>query len=265
MSDTSINLNERAGILTLRGRLTDDTALEFREKLDLLVRYYQHQRVTLQIHSEGGQALGLHHMLEDIESHRARAVSIVTEAPLMAGSAAAVLLTLGELGSRRVSRQTSLLFHHSRQQLEANRVITADTALQLARMLCRFDTKLAQTIVAHLTSSCGDVAGLVAEGLARCKLVQAQTTLLRDQLGIAEGYRFDAGIETVHDMWRTCGNRHSSEPYLDYLHVHFGRDDWMELIDAYALVLIDTIDRVPALLPLAAQKVRTSQKSKLAA
>jgi ATP-dependent protease ClpP protease subunit len=243
--------------------LTEDVALEFRERLDVLVQYYQHRRVTLQIHSEGGQLNALRQILDGIYAYRAKKVVFATEAQFMAYSAAAVLLASGEPGCRRVSRQTSLLFHYARHQMTGPTVITADAAVRLAKMLNQADARLERTIVSHLAQGFGGVVRLAAEGLARCRLLQQEGRTVSTQLWGLESDQLCAETEGVNQMWLACSTTGSDAPYQQYLSAVFARDSCMEIIDAYALALIDEVDQVPALLPQAAQVADRSERARL--
>jgi ATP-dependent protease ClpP protease subunit len=253
MLSNTIVMNERAGVLKLSGQITEELALEFREKLDLLIAYYQHERVTLQLNSDGGHIGSLQHMLDAIDRYREAGVKFITHAPFRACSAAAVLLATGEPGMRQVSRQTNLLFHHARQQVQGNQALTADMALRLAGMLSELDTVFELAIASHLNNSFGGIVNLAAEGLARCALLESRgntSGMLHETLQTS---RLSTETDAIHRMWTACIELGDSEPYLSYLSNRFSKDSWMALPEAYALVLIDAIDRVPSLLALANQ------------
>jgi ATP-dependent protease ClpP protease subunit len=257
MSEGTIAINERTGLLKLHGAITEELSLNLREKLDLLVDYYQHRRVTLQINSDGGQVTALRHILDGINAHRVNGVQFATAASFKACSAAAMLLASGEPGLRVVSRQTSLLFHLSRQSIPENHMLTADAALRVAAVLSRVDAVFEQEIATHLRRSYGGFNALAQEGIARCKLLQEDVELIRHQLGGGHVARQPMDINTVCDMWNSCSVTNSAAPYLDYLRHWFARDDWMGLTDAYALLLIDAVEFVPAMLPEASRRPRS--------
>ncbi|MGJ7917749.1 ATP-dependent Clp protease proteolytic subunit [Massilia sp. LXY-6] len=265
MPNAVISINERAGLLKLNGTICQEAAMDFRERLDLLVRYYQHRHLTLHINSNGGEVGSLRYMLDGMRLHRQDGITFATVASFSACSAAAVLLASGEPRRRSVSRQSSLLFHHSRQRIEPGQMITADGALRLAGMLSQVDAAFEQAIVAHLTEGFGDIVSLAEEGEARCRLVQARADdLVQQQVALEAGRLFTAA-ENMQTMWASCLDRRSAEPYTAFLRSRFATDDWMELVDAYALVLIDTVDQVPALLPQAAHQPQSPPHQRLVA
>ena len=88
--------------LTLNAEITEPSALALESALGSLFRYYQYPAVVLRINYNGGELIALHHILKSLESWRAAGRQILTEASFRAGSAAAVLLSLGDVGSRRV-------------------------------------------------------------------------------------------------------------------------------------------------------------------
>lgn len=97
MSDTSIGLNERAGTLTLRGSLltTQQSNSEKSSICWLTIISINASRCRFTLKADRPLVCIT---CWTISSHRARAVIVITKAPLMAGSAAAVLLILGEVG-----------------------------------------------------------------------------------------------------------------------------------------------------------------------
>lgn len=253
MSNTKIFINERTGTIKLHGMLTEEVALEFREVLDLLVRYYQHQRVTLQLHSEGGQVNALRLILDTIYIYRDKKVAFATESPFMAYSAAAVLLAAGEPGYRCVSRHTSLLFHYARHQVTGPTLITAEVALRLAGMLNQADTRLERIVVSHVTQGFGGIMRLAIEGLTRCQLLRREIQIVGAQLNLPEPDRLLAEAEKVEQMWSACSEVGTDAPYQEHLRAIFSKDSCMEVAEAYALALIDKVDQVPVLLPQAAR------------
>ena len=88
--------------LTLNAEINEPSALALESALIIFFRYYQYPAVLLRINSNGGELVALHHILKSLESWRAAGCQILTEASFRAGSAATVLLSLGDVGSRRV-------------------------------------------------------------------------------------------------------------------------------------------------------------------
>lgn len=265
MSHPVISINERSGLLKLNGGICEDVAMAFREGLEVLVGYYQHRHLHVQINSDGGEAGALRHMLDSMRLYRDNGITFATTASFKACSAAAVLLASGEPGLRSVARQSFLLFHQSRHLVEAHQVITAEDALRLAGTLSQVDTTFEQALVAHLSEGFGDIVSLAEEGEARCRLLQAQTdTLVRQQVALSSE-RMERMRESVRDMWTACRASRTAEPYMNYLRSRFARDIWMELVEAYALALIDTVEQVPGLLPHAAHQPLRPIQPRLAA
>lgn len=261
MYDSVISINERTGLLKLNGSICQNVAMDFRERLELLICYYQHQNLTLHINSDGGEATALRHMLDSIRLHRQKGITFATQASFKACSAGAVLLASGEPGMRSVSRQSSLLFHHSRHVLEGNRVITAEDAMRLAGMLTQVDANFEQALVAHLSEGFGDVVSLAEEGETRCRLLLSRADVLVQQQVALSCESLAIVANSVRAMWTACSLNRSVEPYMTYLRTRFARDVWMELVEAYVLVLIDTVDQVSALVPRAApQPLRHAQQ-----
>jgi hypothetical protein len=106
---------ERHGaVATLRGPLVVDRALALVRRLDQAVGYYQYRNLEIAIDSPGGEGDALKHVLDALGRLRRRGVRVATRGLTEACSAAALLLSSGAPGHRRVASHTRLLYHHGR-------------------------------------------------------------------------------------------------------------------------------------------------------
>lgn len=88
-------------------------------QLDHAVSYYQYRRVEIAIQSPGGSVRALKLFQEHLAAWRADGIQIATRGVAEVGSAAAVMLSLGDLGTRSAGPHATLLYHHVRVSGEA--------------------------------------------------------------------------------------------------------------------------------------------------
>lgn len=246
---------EDEGKLEINSEITEGLALGIETALDQFFTYYQYPRVTLRINSPGGSLLGLTHILQSVEQWRAAGKEVRTEATFLAASAGALLLALGEVGSRAVQRHTSLLFHHTR--IDGSRwAITAGRADQLADVLRKKDRGLLQRLVTHVAEGFGGVGVFAQEGVARCDLLKRQSAALHEELNISPKSRSSRWIQSISSIHQGCATRKSTAGYQLYLEKRLESDTPMDFREAYALNLIDRVHMVPALVAAARSEFR---------
>jgi ATP-dependent protease ClpP protease subunit len=243
------------GELQINTDIDEASALVLEKALDLFFAYYRYPRACLSINSNGGLTVALEHMLGIIERWRRVGREIRTVATFRAGSAAALLLSMGEVGSRQVHRHTTLLYHHGRI-VGGDSQITAGRAGHLATVLQSGDHRLIKRLANHVASGFGGATALAVEGRARCDLLmhlQSKLNGSHQEASNGPGVRTKArGLRTVTAMYKACQERDSIAPYATALSRRFEQDTSMEPHEAYVLGLIDGVIDVPDLVPRAA-------------
>jgi len=192
----------------------------------------------------------LMHICNAMATWRAQGKLIRTAASFRAASAAALLLSLGEMGQRQVLTHSSLLFHHVRVDV-GGMALTSRSADQIVDSLRFHDTHLIGALLRHIESGLGGLDATAAEGRARCALISGQDTGPNSiHLGSASGGRpkWLAALARVYEKSVSVGRL---KPYADHIHRRFEVDSAMDLGEAYALLLIDNIRGMPDLVPAA--------------
>lgn len=243
------------GKLEINSEITEGLALGIETALGQFFTYYQYPRVTLRINSPGGSLLGLTHILQSVEQWRAAGQEVRTEATFLAASAGALLLALGEVGSRTVQRHTTLLFHHTRVG-GSRAAITAGSADQLAEILRKKDLGLLQRLVTHVADGFGGVGVFAQEGVARCDLLKQQSAAFHEGLNISSESRSTRWIQSISSIHLDCAAHNSIAAYQRYLKKRLEFDTPMDIREAYALNLIDRVYGVPELVAAARSEVR---------
>jgi ATP-dependent protease ClpP protease subunit len=252
MSSPTVSFQE--GKLVIDGPFTDAMALQAEENLSVMCGYYQHRLIRVVISSPGGDASALRYMLDVFERLRGQGVCIETGVTFKAMSAGALLLSLGEVGSRHARRRSSLLFHHPRI-FAKDQAITAGTAAEIAGFLHMNGREMVETIVAHLCTAYGGTAELAAAGAGRTELLENRWQEIGQQLQLANPSAVPVWKKQVEQTWAKCIRTGKLNQYSAHLMRRFNEDTTMDLREAYALHLIDKIDLVRALeMPLETDK-----------
>ena len=169
--------------LTMAGPLTAEVVLAMRREFRTAVEYYRYERIEIEIHSPGGDVHALRALVIEMQWLRANGCVIATKAMLEAGSAAALTLSMGDVGLRTVQQYTSLLFHHARVMQHGERHMTAINANAAAKQLHRLDEQFVGMLVDHLQSARGGPQALATAGLERCKVLQLKAATVVHELG----------------------------------------------------------------------------------
>ena len=252
LNSMTLAYRENEGEVQINTDIDEASALGLEKALDLFFAYYRYPRACLSINSNGGQSVALEHILGIIERWRQVGREIRTEATFRAGSAAALLLSMGEVGSRQVHRHTMLLYHHGRI-VGGDSQITAGRAGHLATVLQSGDHRLMKRLANHVASGFGGATALAVEGRARCDLLMhLQSKLNGSHPGSVKragcpnhGERASHGHCDVQSM----PGRDSIAPYATALSRRFEQDTSMEPHEAYVLGLIDGVVDVPTWCP----------------
>lgn len=234
----------QSAVLRVNGEITEASALDLERKLDGLFGYYKYSSVDLEINSPGGSYLGLRHILFVMGRARASGLMIRSKSTFMAASAGAMLLALGEVGSRTVHEYTTLLFHNSRTQNLP--MVTASAAQNLSEVMQQIDDSILSTLHKHTLDGFGGTKTLAREGIARCALlVQSHGS----NPPLSE-HRRPLAPKDIHAMWLRLGNSPSEaglSAYEQMLRDLFHSDWPLDVRCAYALGLIDRVEGIPEL------------------
>ena len=137
-------------VVRLVGPVTVPSILQLCDEIDLAIGYYQYTRLDIELDSPGGDVAALEYLITRWRAWRARpAVRIGTLALTSAASAAAMILSLGDIGLRRAYPSTRLLYHDARLSTNAGMQTRAELAARQA-MLNEIDTRLLDRLTAHV-------------------------------------------------------------------------------------------------------------------
>lgn len=242
-------------ILRLRGELRQDTALDLRAAMHQAGNYWHYDRLIVEINSPGGELLALRALVHEMHWWRSRGGQIETAAQMQAGSAAAVLLSLGDVGRREVRPHTELVYHHTRIMTQGTQALTAQHAGATARHLQMADMSLLQQLAEHIVQGHGDLFAMAKAGLARCQRLQAQAAEIGSALVLEAGYGNSAGksasllLRQLIRTYQKTLKQGDARPYTELLASIFDRDSRMPVDLAWSLLLVDAVEGIEALQP----------------
>lgn len=245
-SPIRITLHDNVARLDINSEITENLATAMEAGLQKLFNYYKYDRIVLRINSPGGLLNALRHMLQYIQHWRNRGCLIDTEATFGAASAAAVLLSFGQVGSRTAHLHTSLLFHHARISGTTN-IITASSARTIATALKTTDKGMLMRLVEHVVSGSGGIAAHCAQGITRCDLLSNQAAAIANALELPIDRKSPSWLKSVSKMYLDVDAKKHPAPYMRYLAARMEIDSPMDLREAFALCLLDRVHDVPDL------------------
>ena len=97
----------------LMSDVTPESIIKLCDDIDQAVKYYKYRHVKIEICSPGGAILALQHYIFKLGEWRKLGVTIETVAIMSVASAAAMILSLGDVGHRSAYPVAKLLYHNS--------------------------------------------------------------------------------------------------------------------------------------------------------
>ncbi len=236
--NVSRTLTSQYSRIRFNGLVSEPSMQMVADTMDEAFSYYHYDSIEIEINSPGGDARALDYLLEHCENWRVAGRKIATRGGLTCGSAGALMLSFGDIGTRQVSKSTELLFHHSRAMME-KAFVTAHVAEQMAIQLNALDRKMVDTLVNHILPHGDDAA---FDGLA---LMQNRYHWLNVNFQ-------ESGESTISEhisrkemllLRHIFGGPEvkKRERVIEYIRSRFQADKRMALLEAYVLNLIDEV------------------------
>lgn len=126
------------------------------ESIDALIRvlreacdYQQFDQLQISIQSPGGEFSALKHFLWHLQGLRLKGTQVKTVGMTQVASAAALMLSMGDLGQRYAYPHTEIVYHFAR--LPGVQGLTAQRADYLKKNLLDADQQIMDALVAHIT------------------------------------------------------------------------------------------------------------------
>lgn len=259
---------EDHAVVQLEGPLTQAQALELRDVFREAGDYWKYSDLTLELNSPGGELLALRALMYELKCWRARGRNLKTVSLGFTASAAAIALSLGNLGQRAVQPHSVLLYHHSRLMPPASE-LTAQHAANAATQLHMADRLLLDQLVAHICEGLGGAQALAEEGLARCEHLIAHGQSIANEMWPTAGgcckpdrgnkFRAPSQLKQLMRAYENVQRKGVVTPFAELLATEFERDQPMPLDLAWAMLLIDEVQSVALMKPM--QRIASSPSS----
>jgi ATP-dependent protease ClpP protease subunit len=241
------------------GEINQDTALLVHEYVREAAEHGNYEHLVLQINSPGGELRALRAIMHEMRWWRQRGGTLATETLMQAASAAALMLSLGDVGKRSAQPYTELLYHHSRFMAGQQYALTANNAEVAQQRLRQVDREFLHTLVKHIASAFGGIEALAQAGLARCQCLQANAASVAQGLGLAAGLgaanhrgakkSTPLMLKRIENSYEKALKSRSPEPVATLLAEEFDRDAPMPVDVAWCLMLVDAVEMVDVLQP----------------
>jgi ATP-dependent protease ClpP protease subunit len=144
-----VKYEDRRAIIRLIGEIENDVIFWLSDEIDHAIGYMCYDRVDIHIDSPGGAIDSLDYFLTRLEQWRRDGLVLGTLGLTTVASAAAVILSLGSHGHRRVYPSARLLYHDARI-IDRGAVWTRDRLHAHERLLHEADRRLTEVIAQHI-------------------------------------------------------------------------------------------------------------------
>ncbi|MDR2560295.1 MAG: DUF87 domain-containing protein [Holophagales bacterium] len=134
--------------LKLMNNVTPKSIVKLCSEIDSAVYYYSYRHIKIEICSPGGELLALQHYLSRLAEWRSLGVIVETVAIMSVASAAAIILSLGDVGYRSAYPVAKLLYHNG--GFKPSSFCTKEDFAQFASELQRIDSHLQTKLIKHI-------------------------------------------------------------------------------------------------------------------
>ena len=133
----NVECNSDRAVVPVRGVIEEEMMLQLVAAIRQLHKDYFYTRIELEVCSPGGQTMALDYCVAAMDALRARGVTFTTRAQMSVSSAAAHLVSLGDV--REAARGASFLYHQARAT--GTDTVTAQSARQILRAVDDIDER----------------------------------------------------------------------------------------------------------------------------
>lgn len=262
-SKVSVSCRPRALDLHYSGEIDESGIKTLVQLAEQGIALYQPELTTVHMMSPGGSARAMEYWIARTKKWKAAGVEIATHAGIICASAAAMIVTMGSIGSRFAHPLSNMLYHNPRIITKQGSAFLEQDAERAARLLRDSRNRLNQLIKAHLTDSLGLIgfaktlksraAWMLAEGASLPATYFVQDT---SEAKMPKDWkeRFTRWAKTRVD---TASEAQSViEQWDEQVNDLFKMDQIFDLRFVWALLLIDASEDLPVLVE---QDLRTPE------
>ena len=147
---------QHRAVVRFSGPVDTDSIFALCDEIDFAINYYFYQRVAIEIDSPGGEVRSLLYFLQKLKGWRRLGAAIETFALTQCASAAAYMLSLGDLGCRSSMPRAALLYHNARIYSSAQQSLTSDQLEKLRTSLSQTDAEMLVALLRHMYGQLND-------------------------------------------------------------------------------------------------------------
>ncbi len=126
------------------------------DEIDSFINHYYYTHIVLEIDSNGGELQSLLHYIQKLKWWRKAGVRIETVALTQCASAAALMLSLGDIGHRYAMPRSKILYHNARVYASNQVPLTSGSLEKLRISLSRADAEMLVELLHHLYPGLGE-------------------------------------------------------------------------------------------------------------
>lgn len=125
-------------------------------EIESFINHYYYNHVVLEIDSNGGELQSLLYYIHKLKGWRKAGVMIETVALTQCASAAALMLSLGDIGHRYAMPRSNILYHNARVYASNQVPLTSGSLEKLRSSLSRADAEMLVELLHHLYPGLGE-------------------------------------------------------------------------------------------------------------
>jgi ATP-dependent protease ClpP protease subunit len=152
----SVRFEQQRGIVRFCGPVDTAQIFALCDEIDSLIDHYFYNHITLEIDSNGGELQSLLYYIQKLKGWRRDGVRIETVALTQCASAAALMLSFGDIGHRYAMPRSKILYHNARVYSSNQIPLTSESLEKLRSSLSRADAELLVALLNHLFSELGE-------------------------------------------------------------------------------------------------------------
>lgn len=152
----SVRYEQQRAIVRFCGPVNTAQIFCLCDEIDSFVDHYYYTHVTLEIDSNGGELQSLLYYIQRLKGWRRAGIKIETVALTQCASAAALMLSLGDIGHRYAMPRSKLLYHNVRVYASDQVPLTSGSLEKLQSSLNNADAEMLVALLNHLFAGLGD-------------------------------------------------------------------------------------------------------------
>ena len=192
----SVRYEQQRAIVRFCGPVNTEQIFCLCDEIDSFIELYYYRHVTLEIDSNGGELQSLLYYIQKLKGWRKAGIRIETVALTQCASAAALMLSLGDIGHRYAMPKSKLLYHNARVYASDQIPLTSGSLEKLRFSLSKADAEMLVALLNHLFSGLGENCFTCLEELV-CNLLSPNHAVDGKVLSLTGSPRINKYIKAI--------------------------------------------------------------------